>query len=112
MKIELVNGVTIVLITLLLSTILILYIFEFGFVFAQNHNIYNKNDEIDDDFDYIFDPGNYIKFAEEKKEKVVVRNDNSNNTENQNNLVKSTSSITTRNIDREKINSNGISTIK
>lgn len=74
---------------LLLSTILILYIFEFGFVRAQN---YDNNNEIDDDFDYIFDPGNYVEFEDEKKEKAVVRNDNSDDVENQDNLVQSSSS--------------------
>jgi hypothetical protein len=100
---------------LLLSTILILYIFEFGYLYAQNYDDDNdNNNEIDgNDFDYIFDPGNYVELEEEeKKEKeVVVRNDNSNNIENQDNLVPSSSSSTS-NIEKEEVQrSNNINTL-
>jgi hypothetical protein len=93
MKIGSANNITIILIFLLLSTILLVYMFEFGFVHAQNYDDNNNNNnEIDNDFDYIFDPSNYVEFEEEKKEKVVVRNDNSDNVVNQDNLVQSSSS--------------------
>ena len=40
---------------LLLSTILVLYIFEFGFVHAQNYYDDSNNNEIDDDGDGLVD---------------------------------------------------------
>ncbi len=85
MKIRSLNDVTIVLIVLLLSPILLLYIFQFGFVYAQNGD---DNNKIDNDFDYIFDPGNYIGSEEEEKE-VVDENDNIENIENPDNLIQS-----------------------
>jgi hypothetical protein len=88
------------MIILLLSTIMLLYILEFGFVHAQDVDEDNNN-EIDDNFDYIFDPGNYVEFEEEKKEKVVIRNDNYENIENKDNLVQSSTS----DIEREEIES-------
>ena len=97
------------MIIFLLSTIMLLYIFEFGLVHAQNYDQdNNNNNEINDDFDYIFDPGNYVDFEEEeKKEKVVVRNDKS---DNENNLVKSSS--TTSVLEKKKIErSNNINTV-
>jgi hypothetical protein len=68
----------------------------------------DNNNEIDDNFDYIFDPGNYVEFKEEKeKEKVVVRNDNS---DNENNLVQSFSS--TSDLEKEEMkSSNNINTV-
>lgn len=109
MKIGSVNNITIIMIILLLSTIMLLYILEFGFVHAQDVDEDNNN-EIDDNFDYIFDPGNYVEFEEEKKEKVVVRNDNYENIENKDNLVQSSS---TSDIEREEIesSSNNINTV-
>src|SRR5688572_14124702 len=97
------------MIILLLSTIMLLYILEFGFVHAQDVDEDNNN-EIDDNFDYIFDPGNYVEFEEEKKEKVVVRNDNYENIENKDNLVQSSS---TSDIEREEIesSSNNMNTV-
>jgi len=65
---------------LLLSSILLFSIFQFGFIYAQNNN----NNEIDNNFDYIFDPGNYVEF--EEKEEVVVENNNKN-IESQDDLI-------------------------
>ena len=83
------------MIIFLLSLVMLLYIFEFKVIHAQNYAQNNKNKEIDNDFDYIFDPGNYIESEKEEKkknEKVIVRNDNSHN---DNKLVKSSSSYST-----------------
>jgi hypothetical protein len=111
LKTRSVTHVTLILLVLLLSTIILLYIFEFGIVHAQNYDQDNNdhNDVIDDTFDYIFDPGNYVEFEEEEEEKkekvVVVRNDNSDNIENQNqknNLGRSSSSITTKTLGKEE----------
>jgi hypothetical protein len=108
------NIITNIAIVLLLSIILLLYIFEFGYLYAQNYDNDNNdnNNEIENNFDYIFDPGNYIEFEEEKKEKeVVVRNDNSDNVENQENLVSSSSSSTNK-VEKEEVkDSNNINTL-
>mgnify|MGYP003575254985 CR=1 FL=1 len=85
MKIRSLNNITIVLIILLLSTILLLHGFQFGFVYAQNGD---DNNKIDNDFDYIFDPGNYVG-SEEEEEEVIDENDNIENTENPDNLIQS-----------------------
>jgi hypothetical protein len=98
---------------LLLSTILVLYIFEFGFVHAQNYDDDSNNNEIDDNFDYIFDPGNYIKFEElEEKEEAIIDDDNSENPENQDNLVHSSSPSTNNDLNKEgKLIGNNINTV-
>ena len=83
------------MIIFLLSLVMLLYIFEFKVIHAQNYDQDNKNKEIGNGFDYIFDPGNYIESEKEEKkknEKVIVRNDNSHN---DNKLVKSSSSSST-----------------
>lgn len=87
MKIRSLNDITIILIILLLSTVL-LYVFQFGFVYAQNGD---DNNKIDNDFDYIFDPGNYVG-SEEEEEEVIDENDNIENIENPDNLIRSSSS--------------------
>jgi hypothetical protein len=87
LKIRSLNDITIVLIILLLSTILLLYVFQFGFVYAQNGD---DNNKIDNDFDYIFDPGNYVG-SEEEDEEAIDETDNIENIENPNNLIQSSS---------------------
>ena len=102
------------MIIFLLSLVMLLYIFEFKVIHAQNYDQDNKNKGIDNDFDYIFDPGNYIESEKEEKkknEKVIVRNDNSHN---DNKLVKSSSSSSTTSdyYDKQKKkNSNNIDTV-
>lgn len=95
---------------LLLSLIMLIYIFEFGIVHAQNYDQDNDK-EIDNNFDYIFDPGNYIEFEKEEdmNVKVVVRN---NKSDNENNLVKSSSSSTSDYNKEEIERSNNINTVK
>ncbi len=110
MKIGSVTNIQTFTIVLLLSTLLLLYIFEFGFVYAQNYNDEDNNNEIDDDFDYIFDPGNYVESEEEKEknEKVVGRNDKS---DNENNLVKPSSTNTSDLGKEQKERTNNINAV-
>ncbi|MGE0243996.1 MAG: hypothetical protein AB7F53_09245, partial [Nitrososphaeraceae archaeon] len=95
MKLRSVNNIAIIMIVFLLSLVMLLYIFEFGIVHAQISDQNNNNKEIDNNFDYIFDPGNYIEFEKEeieKNENIIVRNDES---DNKNDSVQSSSSTTT-----------------
>jgi hypothetical protein len=53
----------------------------------SSYSINNENNEIkDEEFDYIFDPGEYIG-SENKEEQAQVDEDNSNKLNNQNNLA-------------------------
>src|ERR687897_2104992 len=57
----------------------------FLYSFDYSHSINNENNEIqDEEFDYIFDPGEYI-YSEE----TIEENDNSDSEKNHNNVIKS-----------------------
>ena len=101
------------MIIFLLSLVTLLYLFKFGVVHAQTYDQSNKNKEIDNNFDYIFDPGNYIEFEKEEKksEKVVIKN---NRSDNENTLVKSSSPSTTSEYydkEEQENSSNNINTV-
>jgi hypothetical protein len=58
----------------------------FLYSFDYSYSITNENNEIkDEEFDYIFDPGEYI-YSEE----TIEENDNSDGEKNRNNAIKST----------------------
>ena len=57
----------------------------FLYSFDYSYSINNENNEIqDEEFDYIFDPGEYI-YSEE----TIEKNDNSDSEKNHNNVIKS-----------------------
>ena len=57
----------------------------FLYSFNYSYSINNENNEIqDEEFDYIFDPGEYI-YSEE----TIEENDNSDSEKNRNNVIKS-----------------------
>ncbi|HZB65517.1 MAG TPA: hypothetical protein VE307_09420, partial [Nitrososphaeraceae archaeon] len=76
-KISKVNNNMIMVLAAISSILFFLYSFDYS------HSINNENNEIqDEEFDYIFDPGEYI-YSEE----TIEENDNSDSEKNHNNVI-------------------------